>query len=369
MLPALMCSCINNKYDLDNIDDSGGLSPALVLPIGTLKTSVMDLLTETGIDTSSLHVEGDTIYIVYNGSMSLTPTISIPGLNNSDVIYDVPSGIKFAFDAGLGDIDIDVFENLTPGNAFYPSNPKVIFEIRNYIGADLSIDINSITSYGNGQKKATFSDGKTSYTIDVGGAREVNRHTDRIETFDKVNGRIHELFSNAPSRLTYDFSVDLEIPNDGNSHFIVKDKYVDIDYKIRIPMTFSAGTQFSSADTLDFDMSSEGFLNSLNELILWIDSENRLQTTVDLEILFLDENQNLIQGIDKSFHINAAPAPDVPANDSFQLTFSSSDIEKAEKAYYLILKTQLKTNGSGEVNIRPSDYVSLKLSAYSKINI
>jgi hypothetical protein len=370
MLTTLLCSCVDNNYDLDDIDDSGGFSPALVLPLGTFETEIMDLIKESGIPEDVLEVRGDTIYIVYEGSMSLKPDGTIPGLTNGEPLRPIPPGITLTFEGGQQEIEIDAFRDLaSSGSALYPANPQVILGIKNYIGAEIDIDVNEISSYGNGsQKHATFGNGVTSYKIHVGGANVPNEYASQSVTFDKTNGKLDELFSIAPDLLSYDFSVDLNIPNDGKDHFIVGGKYVDLDYEIRIPLTFGARTKFVSDDTLDFDLSGDSFVSDLDELTLWIDYENGVRMTVNLDIVFLDENEDVIPNVKRSFELKTAEA-NQPAKGSNTFNFDKSEFEAAKKARYAILKTILKVDADGTaVNIRPTDYISLKLSAYSKVN-
>jgi hypothetical protein len=363
---------------MDNIDDSGGLSPALALPVGTLKTGIMDFIKKAGIETPLQGTNTDTIYVAYNGSMSLTPLQEIPGLSGNSPFY-IPPGvpIDFVFDGGVASVDIDVFKDLeSSGSVLHPSNPKVFLTIHNYIGAGIDINVNGITSYGGSRRvSATFSNNETSYVINVASAPEPHRYAVTNVSFDKANGKMHELFAISPERIAYDFSVNLNV-TDGSSHFLVTDKFVDIDYEVKIPFTFSNGTQLASADTLTFDLSGEDFINSLDELKLWIDYENRLRTTVDLEILFLDEYKEPIQEMKKKvFHMKAAPVAEgvnqrdaMPAKDSFETGFDKNEIDNAKKTRYIILKSVFKVDAN-EVNIHPSDYVNLKLSAYLKINI
>ncbi|MDR1895948.1 MAG: hypothetical protein LBR10_04070, partial [Prevotellaceae bacterium] len=49
LLSAAFHSCIDKNYDLDNIDDNGNLSPALILPIGSLRISASELVSGAGI--------------------------------------------------------------------------------------------------------------------------------------------------------------------------------------------------------------------------------------------------------------------------------------------------------------------------------
>jgi hypothetical protein len=380
MLPAL-CSCVNNNYDLDNIDDSGGLSPAVALPIGTIRTNVTDFIKGAGIDENILVETPDTIYIVYEGSMSLSPTFPLFVNGMPDVIYgnDIPvNTIPFAFNGGAGSVNIDVFKDLeSNGCVLLPSDPRVHCAIRNYLGADIDINIEGITSYGSGEpEKAVFRNDANSYSINVRSASEPHKYTEKKEIFDKINGRMHNLFSNSPERLSFDFSADLTIPADGNALFIVRDKYIDVDYKVEIPMTFSQGTQLAYADTLEFDLSGDDFINNLDGLTLWIDSQNRLRTTVSLEVLFLDKDKNEISNIKKKFEMNSAPAHNgtnqqdaPPAKNSFEFKFNKNEFDDAKKTYYVVLKSVIKADDNREVNIHPSDYISLKLSAYSKINL
>jgi hypothetical protein len=337
------------------------------LPIGTLKTNIKDLIVEAGISEQLLEITADTIYVVYGGSMSMKPTSPIPGLGYGDnIINYIPNGVQFAFDGGSADIDIDVFKDLSSsGSVLYPSNPQIYLTMHNYIGADINVDVHEIKSYGNGEKNAVFSNGETSYSINVGSAVTAGESVSHTEVLDKTNGRIHDLFSNSPERISYDFGVNLQTPDDGKPHFIVNGKYVDLEYKIKIPMTFSAGTRLSSADTLDLDLSGEAFINNIDELILWINFENRVHATIDLELVFLNEYKNVIPSINRKFHINASPA-----EGTHTLKFNKTEFDDAKQTKYILLKTILKVDaGSGEVNIHPSDFITFKLSAYSKVSI
>jgi hypothetical protein len=376
----MFSSCVDSKYDLDDIDDSGGLSPSLVLPIGTLKTGIIDFLEGAGIPEDLLQIGQDTIYVVYSGKMQLNSPSEIPAFGNSDYISYIPPGLTFEFDGGSESIDIDIFKDLaSSGSVLRPSRPRISCTVRNYIGADITVEINSIKSFGSQQEReAVFSNGENSYSISLGSAPERGEHSSRNVTFDRTNGQMDKLFSNSPERISYDFSVDLTVP-EGGGHFMVKDKYVDVDYEVRIPLTFSPGTQLIYADTLDFDLSGDSFINNIDNLTIWIEYENSLRTTVDLDVLFLDENREVIPGITQKFQMKAAPAaretrespmPYSFAKEELSFSFNSSQFNDARKARYAALKSTLKTDSSNsEVNIHPSDHINLKLSAYSKVNI
>jgi hypothetical protein len=370
LFPVLLYSCIDSGYNLDDLDDSGSFAPALVLPVGTLKTSIMDLITEAGIPKNLLEISDNTIYIVYKDSMSLEPEPPVPDFSNEGVIYSIPEGIKFTLAHGEESIDIDVFETLaSSGSVFYPADPQIRLDIKNYIGANIDIDVNGITSYSSDGRhsNATFGNDANSYKIHVEGAPAPNRYTAHSETFDKDKGSLHKLFAIAPNRLSYDFSVDLTVPDDGEQHFIVNGKYVDLAYELRLPMTFDAGTQLASADTIDFDLSGDDFVSNLDGLTLWIDYENGIPATAGLDILFLDEYQQAVPGIDqRSFHIKAPQTNSNASTGTLTFNFKSSELDAAKKVRYTVLKTVLKVS---EVSLRPADYINLKLSAYSKINI
>lgn len=370
LLPAMLCSCIDSGYDLNDLDDSGGLSPALILPIGTLKMDIMSLITEAGIANDLIEINDNTISVVYRGSMSIEPALPIPGFSNEDVIYSIPEGIELAFAEGEKSIDIDVFEAIaSSGSILYPANPQIRLQIKNYIGANVDIDVNKISTYDSEgrQTNATFANGDTSVKIQVEGAATPYEYAAHSETFDKINGKLNELFSIAPSRLSCDFRVNKIVPTGDRQHFIVNGRYIDFDYEIKLPMTFSAGTQLVSSDTLDFfDISN------LDELALWIDYENGISATIGLDILFLDEYKQVIPDIDRHFRIKAAEtaAFSNASLGSLSLMFDSSEFDAAKKARYVVLTTGLKVDsGSNEVSIRSTDYINLKLSAYAKVNI
>jgi hypothetical protein len=369
LLPIMLCSCVDNKYDLSDIDDSGGFSPALTLPIGSLKTSIIDFIKGAGIE-DELQIAGDTIYVGYRDSMQLTLNFSskIPEFEYVDVIRFIPPGIVFDFDGDGGEasIEIDIFKNLASSDSFLKLyNPSVSFMIKNYIGANITVDINSIKSEGNGEvRSATFGDDNSeSLSIDVNKAPHEHEFSTRKETFDRSNGKMNELFSISPERISYDFSVDLAASTDNS--FIVKDKYVDVEYEIKIPFTFEQGTRLVNADTLDFDLSGDDFIGSIDDLTLWINYKNSLSTTVNLEILFLDEYKREIQNIGQTFKMDAASASS--PEDPFEFEFGKDKLDDAKKAKYTVLKSILTTDKN--VNIRPSDSINLMLSAYSKINI
>ncbi|MDR1583203.1 MAG: hypothetical protein LBS55_08110 [Prevotellaceae bacterium] len=373
LLPVLFHSCVNKDYDLGNIEGSGSLNPALTLPIGTLKTEILDFIKGAGIDSSILEIGTDTIYAKYGGNMSLRPVVDIPFVVGSDVITNLPPGfgsIDFALDSEEASMDIDIFTDLeSSGCALYPANPTIYCKIRNYIGADINIDINKISSHrGNEEKSANFG-ANASYNVEVGKAPAQNKYTDGTMIFNKTNGKINELFAIAPDRISYDFGMELEVPE--GDFFMMKDKYVDIDYEVKIPFTFSAGTRLSNENILDFDLSGDDFISNLDNLILWIDYENRLGTTVKLEIQFLDENKNEIQDITKIDQMDAATESGKdakPKTGTLEFKLDKDEVNDAKATHYIMLKSTLEVE-DGDVNIHPTDYINLKLSAYLKVNI
>jgi hypothetical protein len=151
----------------------------------------------------------------------------------------------------------------------------------------------------------------------------------------------------------------------------VKDKYIDLGYEVKIPLTFGGGTKLAGADTLDFDLSGEKFVSNIDEMTLWIDYENGIQMKARLDIQFLDESKKKIEGIDKYFEMPASSSSSAASKGSFTLKLNKNEADKAKKARDIILKTTLEVapGENNEFSIRPSNYINLKLSAYSKVNI
>jgi hypothetical protein len=390
---------------MNNIDDSGGgLAPALVLPIGQLKTGIMDFIQSAGIDVAELDTisNPDTIYFTFGDTMSFkanftgddlsgltelalilgrTPTLE-DLFDEDGVAHYVPDGINFSIPSEESSHRLDFFQTLeAQGGKLYFDNPQFSFTIDNYIGADITVKINEIkasNSIKDTVQKAIFDDEEgattTSFSFVVEKAPEPRKYKSAKKVFDKHIGKTDKLFAIAPNEISYDFGIDFKT---GEGSFLVKDTCVDVEYEVKVPFTLGPGTKFSKSDTMQLDLSGNGFIGNINNFILWIDYENSLQTTLDLDFKFLNENNELIDGLEKKhFEMKGATSMSTvsssnrPAEkDVLKLEFKGDEVEKAKATRSILLQFTLKTPETGTANINPKDYINLKLSAYTKVNI
>jgi hypothetical protein len=351
------------------------------LPLAHFKKEAKDILKKTGIK-DSLYIGKDTIFLVYIDSTRLQPAISLDvffEFSGSDVLSMelIPFELDFITEND-DSLAIDIFKEIKPkGSKLYFSEPMFTCLIRNYIGSNTDLHVEYIRAIGEeGTQDAIFNNNTSSCIIKLPEAPEPYAYTEKLEFFDKDNGALDQLFLVDPDYIKYRFRAEVLPPDDGNPHFIVKDKYIDITYEAKLPIAFNPGTRLVNNDTLSLNLSDTGILENIDDFTLWMKFSNKLPAVTELEIVFLDENKQRIPEFkEKDFMIDASEvningyAEEGKVVSDLEISFTPEERQKLEKINYIIINYIVRSKDDRKANLHPSDYIEFKMEAYSKINI
>jgi hypothetical protein len=280
------------------------------------------------------------------------------------------------FEPIIGDANIGVFNGLEEsGSLLSFSNPTLVCNVYNYIGVPGTFKIDSLQTYSESEgydevSEAEFEGGKKSYEKELMAAPSPNQPSSPTSiTFDKNNGSIDRLFfqDKHPNHIKYNFSFD--VGNDPGFLILKDNKYIDVVVEARLPLSFNDGTQLNNRDTLDMDLSGNSAVKSVEDLIFWIDYENRFGVNIELDVRFLDENRRELESLSNVHEIKSADvrrntADDQPKLGKIEIKFDKNQLSDLKKTHYIVLATTTTTTSGVEVSIHPKDYLKLTFSFY-----
>ncbi len=170
---------------------------------------------------------------------------------------------------------------------------------------------------------------------------------------DGQNSNINEAFANIPEQVYYAMGFTAGSQPGGND-FVAATSRIDVNVEMEIPLEGSF--ELLLTDTLAIDFSD---LEDVEEMKMLIRTENSFPVTANLQVFFLDENQQLILGSNRepiklfsqaetllkaATITNVATGETTPAiTDPVAGIISKEQFELIQNAGYLLIVTQLNS--------------------------
>jgi hypothetical protein len=302
---------------------------------------------------------------------SITATLSFSTLN-ADIIWGEFNAADFN-EQNSEELKIRVFHDIAPqGSRLLFTDPIINCEVRNYIGLNDEINFEYIKAVGlpGSNPAEIYADfnGSPSTTLTVAAAPAPFQYASTFERFDYQNGKTDNLFTIDIDYISYKLDNNSSAPT-GSTEFIIMDKYLDILMETKMPLIFNAGTVLITSDTLNFNMISGTASDIADDVKLRVDFENGLPIKSDLEVVFLDENKNLLPALTKKLNVVAAKTDDNGAvievsQTLIHLNFDESTWNDFNNAKYIVLNNQFTSDK--KVKFSKTDYIRINLDFYGK---
>lgn len=193
--------------------------------------------------------------------------------------------------------EIDVLNRITEGQMFLDS-VTIALNVSNGVGADARFRLDELSSINSRQNNTVNLSheivGNTlllTRALDVNGNAEDVIASERHFVLNNGNSNIRQFIENLPDQLGYTFSFDLNPlgnVSSGNDFFYYDRPFeavMDIDIPLRTTLT-----NLTLVDTLDFNLSETGVVESVNSGSFTLVAKNGLPLEATIELLLLDEN-------------------------------------------------------------------------------
>jgi len=340
LITVMFSSCVNKDYDMDNINDEMVLKDVvLTFPLGTIRYSALELAKRANFG-HDIVVEGDTLFLRYYTELGTSTNYEQLGIN--------------------------VFTDVEEGSLLYFSNPIFNCKVENKGNALMTFNINSMVG-----SKPGFADTPLTFNGNPSCAISVPEKQTVIKRFDRIYGDTHTVFGKmlgvGPDLMKFDFS------HDGTNVFA--------DMTALLPLTFDKDSKIIFRDTLLLDLAShkedyEKYEDKVDYVEITLDYINRMPTGGITDFIFLDENDQVITGIERASKLEK------PALKGVQLQGFDSNITQADKVgtMYIIFDhsdwVKVKTiksmivkgtmTNSENIHVLPNDFLQIKIEATLK---
>ena len=359
----------------DIVNKNTGVPLSATVTVGTSDNTVV-----TDIDLADNIMKfspvADSSYINFTYSVvAKTKDLTVPGgtygfnmkINGDNLDIDVAWGKvgnpKIPVE---GILNIDFFSDTTTNVvAFDLKNIYMNFDVVNYTGIGISLDISDVTTRtSDGYTESLFARGTTQTIAD---ALEIN--TPKTTSFTLTPNTA--AFSKLPGEILYNMIAEF---GDGMQNVFIrpKYKYLDVHTVIDIPMNAAITDFVSQKETseLDFLKDEDGVGDYVDSVMLKLDLDNTFPAELRLDILAQDDKGNITYIGDKSVivksgNINAQGEVISSSNQTETLTVSSDNfriMRNADKILFRIVFNTPEYNGQKtHVLFRSDSKLSIKL--------
>ncbi len=306
----------------------------------------------------------------------LTPTDVSLNISFENIDYDVIWGLfpEISEFEATGDFELDFFKEILPeGSVIYLTDPSIKCSINNYNGIGLSLNLDYIKARKrDGSEVALDFNGSPSTIISVNPAVTPYQSVCSTVTFDRNYGKLNEILNTNLENIAFSFTAGTKTDNTTNQ-FLLKDKNLDIDLDVKVPLSFDKGSILLAKDTLKMDIASLPSEVKLEDLLLRLNYANKLPVKAKLGVEFLDSNKNTISTIKpKSYVLNSATVDNSGLATSeteglINVKFNNAELSSIPKIKYLTLKTEVTgATSDSRISFSAKDYIRFKVDIFVK---
>jgi hypothetical protein len=306
-----------------------------------------------------------------NDGLEIDLTLASPQFDEAYVfVGQRPLDVSFEL------VNLDFFDAFGEGTINF-SEPIFKFTFNNSFGFPLGISFNEMAAVtGTGQIINLTGDVVNQVNV-VAGPQLANKGSSVETTFEinANNSNLPELVNSKPSKVIIDVNAFAN-PNEAPSqyNFMLNSSELRITGVLEMPMVVNIN-QLTATQRIDLDIAST--LEQAKRLVLRIITENELPLGGDVELVFVDENNNdLFIVTERAFFDAAAVGADGRTSGAVSkivdIALTNEDIRLIESAVGIDVKTRLSsTNANSGQSVRFfSDYeLKIKLAVQADVVI
>ncbi len=313
---------------------------------------------------------------VFTGALSVNPSIvniSFSQLQGyfGQLSYDLP-------EAGRKDtVQLNIFNNAFGANVSFP-DAKLNFEIINSFGVPTTVDLsNRISLYSRyplpGPTIETF------HSPDIDKPIQLASPASLSDNPAITNFGVPLVFNYVPYQILSSGQLAMN-PKGPTSiaNFVTDQSKIKVRATAVIPMKGKISSNLEFADTIQLSMAELEIddKNQIEYVKFRTNLKNGFPLVGNFQMLFLDENNNIIDSLRRSSDEEIALPEAVivngrvvsPAVKMYETLINREKFLKVKKSTHSIVRARFKTATPGEVKIYSDYFLGVKLSVEAKIN-
>jgi len=385
---AFLSSCIKEEFDMDKLVTPDVWTPEIAIPLVHSTLGIEDILAQgdnSANDNISEEPDGlillvyrDTLFSVKAPNYINFP-VGIGILNN----YTNSDTLNLPVDS-IG-LNLEIYNNLINGT-FSFENPKLDVIVTNSIGIPIGINLMILEAWSpiNGTTFIKLNNLTAPIPLSpspgyplVPGNSEVT-----IYSYDKNNSNLNAILANTPKYIRYSAQGITNVPPT-TPNFITDSSQFSVEMKLELPLHGSVNF-LTLGDTIPFKIgvnNTSGDDLIVAEAVFVINTYNDFPVDVNLQLLFLDSNQIILDSLyDTGTEriLSSAligPAPELRTykrtHTVTEIQVTKNRLDRIAQATEVIIKGQLSTTNSGIPLVKIySDYeLEIKLAVRAKIKL
>ena len=319
------------------------------------------------------------VYVEYLATLANTgDTVALDPfliqLSNVEFSYAEGYFANQLHDNGLDTIDIDLFDSWLEGDVYF-ADPLIHIVVYNSFGVPTRsivqvFDVHTALGQVLPLESPYIDNGIDFAYPDL---NSVGETAITQFTFDKDNSNIEDILGSEPVQLVYE--VDAITNPDNNTAivgYITDSSQYTVTVQVELPL-YGTATNFKARDTFDLNL---GLLEDAKEVELKIITENSFPMEAKMDLLFLDENNQLVATLfDKPELLLEAAPVDAQGFSSSVVAHTSvisldedllNKVKQASSIAMLITFSTSSQNGS-QVPVKITDQQAMKVRMGIKI--
>ena len=372
-----------------NSSDNAGIvyqPTAFGVPGNVTLPSFALALRKSGVNLSTLPVHvniaikpGSSVTTLAQSSVSISMKVT-------DLAFEYAKGLfspTLTNNDQVEEIDLTDFMKSLPEGLFRLSEPAINFSIRNNLGIKIGLNVDYFKAYHNdnspGEVYADFGNGRRDTQISIAPATKIGETVTTSYTINKANGKLDALFDNNPiyDMLSYKFNTENLRKNLADAQdFITPKGRVKVDFDVRVPLKFNAGSYVAFSDTIkDIDLDSLLEEDYLEKAIIVLKVTNGLPIGVQVKPVFLAEDYTPLDDSLQPDSVLVSPAPvtsqgavikDNIEAQNVQIEIEKDQFTEFKKAKHLYLDVLLKGDNGEKIFFEKSNSIQFKLGIWVK---
>ena len=310
----------------------------------------------------TIRPEQDSFYVryqVYRKDAMYNDTLSVFLMTIRDFTGSYVEGYlgQELYEIDRDTIEIDFFENWTRGDVYF-ADPKIKLTVQNSFGFPVRSKTNlvNVISFDGSVLPLRSDFIQNGINIDYPDFNQVGETIETVFFFNKDNSNIDSIVSFNPVAVDYDLDA---LPNpDGDTTirgFVTDSSFFKSQVEVELPI-YGKAVGFTAFDTIDVSFSEYDEVTKAEFKII---SENEMPLQVDLQILFANSNNEVIDSLFQNQIAVIAPADvdgdgnSLGAKENINFvemgTERFSKIRSANRAF---VRASFSTTNNGQESVR-----------------
>lgn len=328
--------------------------------------------------------QGDSMIFKYSArlldsdSLVILPTPTV-GVDFLDPVYSYAQGFlgSGSFPIPLDSVEVDFFELFSDGSVFF-EEPTMTISTRNSFGFPVRAYFNVLNAINIDGSSIPFGSDELSAGVDFNypSINEVGEDAETVFVIDKDNSNIENIIGQPVAYFEYEVEVISNPDGDTSiTSFVTDTSSFYLDAEVELPL-YGKVDGFTVNDTLDFELTGE--YAEVNDVEFKLVTENEFPLDVELQVLFTDNEYNVIDELLTASERILASAPvdsNGEATDSSRketfIPFPKDRFNNVkEKATRILVQAKVTSanDGNTSVRIREHHEVDIKLGVIAGVN-